>query len=99
MLDREIVLFIISIVTTLGAGFALAYRFGSKMQSLEDANKFLTENQNRLEAAMAEEKAHNAKQHEEFYSVKNDTIELKLNMQHVMKSLDKIENILERAYK
>jgi hypothetical protein len=52
-----------------------------------------------LKLEQASEKAHNAKQHEEFYqsnkAMNKDTIELKSDMKHMMGTLSRIEGLLQ----
>jgi seryl-tRNA synthetase len=65
----------------------------SKLKTLTDGQQ---KEINRLEKLIENDRENNSKQHLEFYQNRNDTIELKADMNYVKKTLDKLVELLER---
>jgi len=81
------------------AGFALTIgtmlvKHGMDKAFVKAGYDALQKDIERLEKLIEADRAHNLKQHEEFYSNRNDTIELKTDMKYIKKTMENIENML-----
>lgn len=94
MAELQVVTMIITIVLFVGTVLGAAVKYGSDQRSLRSEMEMLKQRQDQLRIEFSEEKTHNSRQHEEFYLVKNDTIELKTDMKHIMLGIEEIKRLL-----
>lgn len=83
--------FILSAIIFIATVVGWAVKYGSDQQKLRSKNDMQDLKIDMLEKSLVDEKAHNAKQHEEFYQNKSVTIELKNDMKHIMAGIEEIK--------
>jgi len=90
-MDKDIMQIVVFAMTVIGA----AVKYGMDMQKIKSQNEMQDLTIKHLEKQIADDKASNTKQHEEFYANKNDTIELKNSMKFLMQGVEDIKRMLE----
>lgn len=90
----ELFIQLITIMLFLGTVLGAAMKYGSDREKLESKNQLQDQRISTIEKTVDEEKSHNAKQHEEFYKNKDDTIGLQSDMKHILSSLEDIKTLL-----
>jgi hypothetical protein len=86
--------FVITALVFVGTVLAAAAKYGGDQQKLKSENEKQDMRLNQLEKQQEIDRAHNEKQHLEFYENRNHTIELKNDMKHIMTALLDIKQML-----
>lgn len=90
----ELFVQLITIVIFLGTVLGAAMKYGRDQEKLESKNQLQDQRISTIEKTVDAEKTHNAEQHKEFYKTQTDTVELKVDMRHILTSLEDIKNLL-----
>lgn len=96
MAELQIITMITTIILFIGTVLGGAVKYGSDMRALRSEIDMQKLKQDQLQMSFNEEKNHNIRQHEEFYLVKNEQIELKNDMKHIMLGIEEIKRMIAK---